>query len=139
MVLNKEDENVAKNLLKNFTGVSVREKGLSNLIKKHLGINADFILDPALLIDKKYYLKIIENYRNFPFLNENFIFTYKLKHYKVKKKMNSFINNARRKLNLKIFNVDRHENEYIEKFIYGINNSKAVITDSYHGTVFSIN
>ena len=52
--------------------------------------------------------------------------------------MNSFINNASRKLNLKIFNVDRHENEYIEKFIYGINNSKAVITDSYHGTVFSI-
>ena len=52
--------------------------------------------------------------------------------------MNSFINNASRKLNLKIFNVDRYENEYIEKFIYGINNSKAVITDSYHGTVFSI-
>lgn len=83
---NKEDENVAKNLLKNFTGVSVREKGLSNLIKKHLGINADFVLDPTLLIDKKYYLKIIENYRNFPYLNENYILTYKLKHYKVKKK-----------------------------------------------------
>ena len=52
--------------------------------------------------------------------------------------MNSFINNAKRKLNLKIFIVDRYENEYIEKFIYGINNSKAVITDSYHGTIFSI-
>ena len=134
---NKEDEKIAKNLLKNFTGISVREKSLSNLIKKHLGIKADFVLDPTLLIDKKYYLKIIENYRSFP-INEKFILTYKLKHNQLKKKMNSFINKAKGKLNLKIYNVNRHKNEYIEKFIYGINNCKAVITDSFHGTVFSI-
>ena len=135
---NKEDEKIAKNLLKNFTGISVREKSLSNLIKKHLGIKADFVLDPTLLIDKKYYLKIIENYRSFPYINEKFILTYKLKHNQLKKKMNSFINKAKGKLNLKIYNVNRHKNEYIEKFIYGINNCKAVITDSFHGTVFSI-
>jgi hypothetical protein len=135
---NKSEENIATNLLKNFTGISVREKGLSRLIKKHLGIKAYFVLDPTLLIDKKYYLKIIENYRYFPNLNEDFILTYKLKHMKVKKKMSSFINKARKELNIKIYNVDRHENQYIEKFIYRINNCKAVITDSYHGTVFSI-
>ena len=135
---NKTDENIAKKLLKNFSGISVREKGLSTLIKKHLGIKAYYVLDPTLLIDKKYYLKIIEKYRYFPNLNENFILTYKIKHIKVKKKMNSFINKAKKELNIKIYNVDRHENQYIEKFIYRINNCKAVITDSYHGTVFSI-
>lgn len=124
---NKKDEKIAKNLLKDFRGISVRERGLSNLIKKHLGIKADFVLDPTLLIDKEYYLKIIESYRSFPYLNEKYILTYKIKHYKIKKKMNSFINKAKRKFHLKIYNVDRHENEYIEKFIYGINNSKAVI------------
>ena len=30
------------------------------------------------------------------------------------------------------------EKNSIEKFIYGISHSKAVITNSYHGTIFSI-
>ena len=31
-----------------------------------------------------------------------------------------------------------NENEYIEKFIYGIYHCKAVITNSFHGTIFAI-
>jgi hypothetical protein len=58
----------AKNLLKNFTGISVREKGIVKLAKKHLGIKPLFVLDPTFLINKNYYLEIIKNYkRNFNF------------------------------------------------------------------------
>jgi hypothetical protein len=41
-------------------------------------------------------------------------------------------------LKYKIYNVRLGEKNSIEKFIYGISNSKAVITNSYHGTIFSI-
>ena len=61
---NKEDEKIAKNLLKNFTGLSVREISDVELIKKHLGFKVQFVLDPTLLIDKKYYLKLIKNFKS---------------------------------------------------------------------------
>ena len=132
--LNKTDEVIAKNLLKNFTGISVRDKISVNLVKKHLGLNTTFVLDPTLLIDKKYYLKIIKNYKN-DCINYEYIFIYNV--YK-STKIDELKTEAFTKLNYKIFNVDMHESEYVEKFIYGIYHSKAVITNSFHGTIFSI-
>ena len=41
-------------ILKNFTGISVREKGSIKLIEHHLGFKPTFVLDPTLLIYKKY-------------------------------------------------------------------------------------
>ena len=75
-ILSPEDEKVAKNLLRNFTGISVREKGSIELIEKHLGIKSLFVLDPTLLIDKKYYLNLIKNFK--PNINEKekYIFIY---------------------------------------------------------------
>ena len=58
--MTKRDQNIIKILLKNFTGVSVREKNSVELINKYLGIKPLFVLDPTLLIDKKYYLNIID-------------------------------------------------------------------------------
>ena len=49
-----------------------------------------------------------------------------------------FIENATRKLGCKVYNVLADEKNSIEKFIYGIVHSKAVITNSFHGTIFSI-
>ena len=133
----KRDEKIAKYLLKNFTGISVRETNLVKLIKKHLGLKSVFVLDPTLLIDKKYYLKVVQDYKN-NINNNNYIFTYKIKHSEIKKKMDAFTIEASKKLHYDIYNVSMKDNEYIERFLYGINNSKAVITDSFHGTVFSI-
>ena len=61
---NKKDEIIANYLIKNFTGISVREKGSINLIQKHLGIKPIFVLDPNLLINKKYYLNLIKNFKS---------------------------------------------------------------------------
>ena len=65
-----------KKLLKNFTGISVREKSLVNLVKNHLGVKPLFVLDPTLLIDKKYYLNIIKDYNQNNFTKRKYIFTY---------------------------------------------------------------
>ena len=53
-MLSNEDESIAKELLKNFKGISIREQGSLDLIKKHFGIIPEIVLDPTLLIDKKY-------------------------------------------------------------------------------------
>ena len=109
----KEDEIIAKNCLKNFKGISVREKGSVKLIEKHLGIKPLFTLDPTLLIDKKYYLNIISNYKG-KFYNNNFILTYI---FKEEENTKSFIKNASKKLNLTIFNVKKkHENSVEKQF-----------------------
>ena len=132
----KRDEKIAKYLLKDFTGISVRDINLVKLIKKHLGLNAIFVLDPTLLIEKKYFLYIIKNYKNHINIKKNYIFTYKIT--SLKSKMNIFILESSKKLNYSIYNVNKYDEEYIEKFLYGIKLCKAVITDSFHGTIFSI-
>ena len=133
--MTKLDVNIAKNLLKNFTGISVREKGSVNLVKIHFGIKPLLVLDPTLLIDKKYYLNIIRNFEPNNKIKEKYIFTYI---FKKENNTKAFINYASKKLGYKVYNVRLREEKSIEKFIYGIVNCNAVITNSFHGTIFSI-
>ena len=133
--LTKLDEDIAKNLLKNFTGISVREKGAIKLVQSHLGFKPTFVLDPTLLIDKRYYLKLIKNYKNDIPIDNNFIIVYTVTNSNDFKK---YINSIREKYNFKIYFINCFVKNHIKKFIYGIYNSKAVITDSFHGTIFSI-
>ena len=133
--LTKVDENIAKNLLKNFTGISVREKGSVNLVNIHFGVKPLFVLDPTLLINKKYYLNIIKNYKPNKSIKGKYIFTYIIKK---ENNIKTFIKYASKKLGYKVYNVRLGEPNSIEKFLYGIVNSKAVITNSFHGTIFSI-
>ena len=133
-VFNKSDEIIANRLLKNFTDISVRDLGLVQLIKNHLRLKASLVLDPTLLIHKKYYLKIIKNYKN-DFYKKKYIFIYQVYN---SQKIDKFKREASIKLNNTIFNVNMNENEYIEKFIFGIYHCQAVITNSFHGTIFAI-
>jgi polysaccharide pyruvyl transferase WcaK-like protein len=133
--LTKKDENMAKVLLKNFTGISVRENGSIPLIEQHLGIRPLFVLDPTLLIDKKYYLNLIRNYKSNINKKENYIFSYLL--IKENNTIN-FIKKACKQLKYKNYQVEVEDQNSILKFIYEISNSKAVITNSFHGTIFSI-
>ena len=105
------------------------------MIQKYLGIKPKFVLDPTLLINKKYYLKLISNFKSDLFLSKNFIFVYLLRN---STNIENIIQKASKKYNYKIFNVNIYTNNQIENFIFGIYNCKAVITDSYHGTLFSI-
>ena len=132
--LSEEDDKMGKNLLRQFSGISVREKGSVGLVEAHFGIKPIFVLDPTLLIDKRYYLKIIKNFK----INNSkipYIFIYILrKENNIKK----YIRYASEQLKYRIVKVELEEIYSVEKFIYGIYNCKAVITNSYHGTLFSI-
>ena len=131
---NKKDENIAKYLLKNFTAISVREINSVKLIKDHLDIKSIFVLDPTFLIDKKYYLNLIKDFKNNDdFINQNFIFVYSVTNSKILK---NFLKKISKKY--KIYFINTRTKNNIKKFIYGIYHCKAVITDSFHGNIFSI-
>ena len=132
---NKSDEELFKNLLIKFTGISFREKGTVELLKDNLGLKSVFVLDPTLLIDKNCYLEQIYYYKpNFKY-NKKFIFVYQLDNKKI---ISKTIKEASEKFHWKINLLKLKKINYVENFIYGISNCEAVITDSFHGTVFSI-
>ena len=125
----------ARALLKNFKGISLRERGSISLVKNHLGIKPLQVLDPTFLIDKKYYLDLIKDFKKDFTFNIKYLFVYILDTNKIIEK---FIKIASQKLNYKKFRVETKQINYTENFLFGINISEAVITDSFHGTVFSI-
>ncbi len=130
---NKTNEK-AKVLLKNFTGISVREIGTVKYVKQFLNLSAIYVLDPVLLINKTYYLDVINNYTK-AIKNVDYILTYKLDYFY---KMERFIKLAKKELKYQIYDIRLNDEKYIEKFLSGIYNCKAVITNSYHGVLFSI-
>ena len=100
-----------------------------------MGINGLFVLDPTLIIDKQYYLNEIKDYKGNFTSNEKFMFVYQLDRKYI---INKFIEDSSKKLNYKVFKFQFSRSDVIENFIFGITNSQCVITDSFHGTVFSI-
>lgn len=125
----------AKKLVKQFTGISVREQKSVNLIKNYLGIEPNFVLDPTFLIDKNEYLKLIKNFKIDLDLKKNYLCAYILD--KNDLTLN-FINKASNFLNYTTIYVECEVDNYIEKFFYHYNLCQSIITDSFHGTVFSI-
>ena len=69
------------------------------------------------------------------YIGEDFLFTYI---FTENKNITKFIQKASKSYNYKIFQVKLYNKNAIQKFIYGLYNCKAAITDSYHGTLFSI-
>lgn len=94
-----------------------------------------FVLDPTFLINKTYYLDLIKEYKKDFNFNENYLCIYQLDKNNLIEK---FINKVNKKLKFKIYKVNQLRNNYVENFIFAVNVSKAIITDSYHGTVFAI-
>ena len=137
-IMERSKQERAKNLLKDFTGISFREIGTVRLVEKYLDMKANLVIDPSFLIDKSYYLNLIKDYKpNFNF-NEKYLFVYQ---FAQNEKITKLINDLKINYNYKIYNISLEnidQKYYVEKFIFGINVSQAVVTDSYHATLFSI-
>ena len=93
------------------------------------------VLDPTLLIDKKYYLNLIKYYKSNNIINNKYIFIYSIGQ---NNNMKTFMKESNLKLNYTIYEYYLNNNSTIEEFIYHMTKCSAVITNSYHGTIFSI-
>lgn len=137
----------AKKLIQQFDAVTVREKQAVNLVKEKLNKEAKFVLDPTLLLDKADYLKVI-NACQPPLPTHKGVYTYVLdtdawKAQVIKQVcdnlgISSFKNQPKASVNNPSNNAEDYLIPSIEGWIKGFVDAEFVITDSFHGTVFSI-
>lgn len=130
------------NLLKDFKAISVREESSVKLLKDYFGIeNAQVVLDPTFLLDKQSYIDLFKDEYARP--KDPYIFTYilddseeiqrSIEEFSCQKKM-SVVNLKAQTVNINEIDII----EPVEKWLSAIYYADYVITDSFHGTVFSL-
>ena len=133
-----------KNLLKSFKSVSVREKSAVSMCHKYLGITPFLAVDPTLLVDPKHYVKLSgahpkERHLCSYVLDESDMLAAEVNRIaddhslKIVSPMpkNKFTKAGESKLNDCKFGT-------VEDWVSAFHQADYVITDSFHGTVFSI-
>lgn len=123
-------------LAQNFDAISVREDSGVELCEKYLNVSATHVLDPTMLLTKDDYNKLIAD---IPISTENYLFAYILDENENK---TSFITKIAREKRLTpiIIGADKElkDSDSIEKWLAYFRDAKFIVTDSFHGTVFSI-
>ncbi len=126
------------NSLTNFKSLSCREEQGANIIRHCTKRECQTIIDPTLMLSKEHWLTLICKPK---FHNENikYILLYFLGG--IKNEIYKYIINVANKYNLCIVNLLDKKSKYYNcgpsEFLYLINNSSMVFTDSYHATIFS--
>lgn len=128
---------VCRELVKSFSGVSVREESLLQPCKEKLGVDALWVLDPTMLLERSDYLEATECNAD----TKPIIFSYILDQNPEK---DALVNAIASHKNLPVVNGNRKNGgknavfPSVDDWIQNINRSEFVVTDSFHGTVFAI-
>lgn len=147
---NKKQEKVCRKLLQLFDAVSVREISGVKLCEKHLNYSAEHVLDPTMLLEKEDYISIVKAEKEIE--NNGDCFYYMLN---INEKKTEFISKIEKCYDLKSFtvmpvkvvedgvnNLKEEINEFIfppvTQWLRAFMDAKMIITDSFHGCVFSI-
>lgn len=132
---NDQQTELCKKWIAPFKGVSVREHSGIDLCDRFLNKSAAHVLDPTMLLDCSHYTTLCQNVSNIS--KEPYLFAYVLDLNSEKKEL---IESYARKKNLKVQMLSAEDNitESIEYWLASIRDADFVITDSFHGTVFSI-
>lgn len=121
-------------LARQINAISVRERSGVDLCESHFGLKANCVLDPTLLMDTNEYFKICFK---IPYKSQPFIAAYMLD---INEQISEKIENVSKLLNipLKLFSADGAMSLSIEEWMAMFRDATYVITDSFHGTIFSI-
>lgn len=144
---NKQESDICSRLAQSFNGITVRESSAISLCKDNLGVNAELVLDPTLLLSSSDYTALLAG-KNL--INKKGIFTYILDAGDEKKHIienakkttgkDSFTCMPKLKFNYKNAKEDLSGCQFpaVEQWIQSFVDADMVITDSFHGTAFSI-
>lgn len=134
------NEDISK-LLQDFTAISTRELSGINVCKDTFSYtDAKHVLDPTLLMDKEFYIDEIISKYDVSNISKGGLITYVLDEANEKKEIIEIIQNStnlKSVHHLKGFNNSKltySVPQWIASFAY----ADAVVTDSFHGMVFSI-
>lgn len=135
----KEHVNQYTDYLNDMNFLSVREHAGQKIIKDLTGRDAEVLVDPTMMLSKDEWLNITKKPKCTP--NKKFLLTYVLGNQT--ENFKSFIEKLAKEKDLEILNLLNPNDKYIHsvdpsEFIYLINNADVMVTDSFHGAVFSI-
>ncbi len=139
--------NKMKELINRFNYISIREETGAKIIKDICGKNVNVVVDPTLLMNKDDWQRFESKSLNKELKNDNYIVTYFLGE---SDKYLDGIKKYAKENKLVIYNIPVYKKRKINKFDFHyevgpseflslIKNAKCVFTDSFHGTIFSIN
>jgi hypothetical protein len=131
--LQEIDKDVVEDFIKNFVGLSFREKKVSDYFKKIYNKANTTVLDPTFLLRKNEWNELL-----IPTIDSKYIVTYQARIYK------SDPNILQKKAKeLALYNnykiIELHKGNYTpEEFLSYIKNAECVVTSSFHACAFGI-
>lgn len=143
--LDDEEMNKIRTLLGNYKAISVREKSAKELLAS-IGLNSEHLLDPTFMLDRKEWA----NYMNKRIVKEKYLFIYIPYSIVSKEEIYKLARQVANEKNLKIitFSWNLKNEPLADKtvkfanpgdFLSLMHHADYVITNSFHGTAFSIN
>lgn len=132
-----------KERISQFEHISVREEVGADIVRDLIGRSVEVLIDPTLMLDKNEWLEIASKSKHKP--TKSYILTYFLG--EESEKIKGFVDNLSYKYDLEIVKLEegsgiiKDELRYTTgpgEFIDYVNSAKVILTDSFHGTVFSI-
>lgn len=132
---------ICSKLLKKFSMISVREQDGKKLLINYFGVDEDqvhVVLDPTMLLSVEAYKDLFKEIET---PKEKYVFTYILDKNQDKQ---SYIDNFCKEKKLKEYSISaatgksRNPVKPVELWLSRLYYAEYVITDSFHGTVFSI-
>jgi len=140
----RQNLNYIKKMLSSFAAISIREKTGCEFLKEN-NIKSTFVVDPTLLLTKEEWEKQCKKseYKKIP---KKYILYYSVNCRKYSWKI---AKNIAKKTGLKVINLEEHPkiiganfiNDYTEgpnEFLDIIRNAEYIVTNSFHGTIFSL-
>lgn len=142
-----------QNYFQDFDAISVRENSGEKILKNTFGEKAQHLLDPTLLLDKNHYHKLLSEFTIPKKKEKKILYAYILD---IDADKEEKLNNIAYLLNVdlkktellenKLREVNNHNykqyqnlnSDSIEEWLAGFYQADYIITDSFHGTVFSI-
>ena len=139
----EEQTAICSRLVRLFDAVSVREQSGIHLCNQYLGVNAEQVLDPTLLLDRLDYENLVADQPK----EERQLLTYILDNTEDK---NNVVSQVASFFNYEVFSVNNPKEKDgaaaledrraypVEKWLGGFRDAKFVITDSFHACIFAI-
>lgn len=143
----QQETEICSKLAKQFNGITVREASAVGLCKEHLGVEAQHVLDPTLLLSQHDYKALLKD--NIHASNGS-LFIYILDAGEGKESIISKVSEifgfkpfiCMPKLKFTYQNAKKNLKDCqfpaVEQWIQSFIDAEMVITDSFHGTAFSI-
>lgn len=147
-ILGNLDESIKlKKALSRFSNISLREDTGVEIVRNNFKLEAQRVLDPVFLCEKKHYIQLCQNVRE----NKKKLFAYILDPNKEKENALQFLADKRKEeftvyadmwMNSEYlwncWNIPCNINKKNEEWLKDLMESKFVFTDSYHGMCMAI-